>query len=170
MHGEFREQIDVLTSGPLFPFSGGLHETLPLAACGVYTIWKGTEFLYVGYGGRKLDLSISHLKMKGLKDRLDSHWRGRRSGDSFAVYVFDRLIIPGLTDEQQKQFETGELKGDNLCREFIRSNLCYRFVATKSCEEARAIEDILREGQGSVGPPLLNPKKPKKPRKPRKHL
>jgi hypothetical protein len=56
-----------LTAGPTFPFSDGLHQTLPLAACGVYTIWKASEFLYVGVAGRGLDPAISHTKRKGLK-------------------------------------------------------------------------------------------------------
>jgi hypothetical protein len=41
--------------------------------------------VYVGVAGRGLDFSVEHTKIKGLRDRLDSHWRGRRSGGQFAV-------------------------------------------------------------------------------------
>ena len=115
--------VEALISGPLYPFSGGLHEGLPLASHGVYTIWKSSQFLYVGISGRRLDLSIDHKNMKGLKDRLDSHWRGIRSGGQLAVYIFDRFIVPNLTEEQRLQFGSGELEGDSLTRDFIQTHL-----------------------------------------------
>ena len=73
----------------------------------------------MGIAGRSLDLTLNHLKMRGLKDRLDSHRGGGRSGDQFAVYVFDRFIVPVLTREQQQQFGSGELEGDSFTRRFI---------------------------------------------------
>jgi hypothetical protein len=151
------QHVAALISGPLFSFSGGLHHTLPLAVHGVYTIWKNNQFLYVGIAGRKLDLSIVYDKMRGLKDRLDSHWKGRRSGDQFAVYVFDSLIVPNLTDEQRRQFGTGKLHGDSLTRSFVQKYLSYRFVVTESYKEAMTIEAHLAKGQTSAGFPLLNP-------------
>ena len=148
-----------LTAGPTFPFSDGLHQTLPLAACGVYTIWKASEFLYVGVAGRGLDPAISHTKRRGLIDRLDSHWPGRRSGDQFAVYIFDRLIVPNLTEEQRLELGSGKLSGDALTRSFIRQHLSYRFVLTGSLSEALAIETQLAKGESSAGRPLLNPRR-----------
>jgi len=127
---ELDRQVKALISGPLYPFSGGLHDSLPVASHGVYTIWKTSQFLYVGIAGRGLDPSIGQDKMRGLKDRLDSHWRGRRSGDQFAVYVFDRFLVPSLTETQRRQFERGELRGDTLTREFIQTHLSYRFMVT----------------------------------------
>jgi hypothetical protein len=155
------QHVAALISGPMFSFSGGLHHTLPLAAHGVYTIWKDSQFLYVGIAGRKLDLSIVQKKMRGLKDRLDSHWKGRRSGDQFAVYVFDRFIVSSLTDDQRRQFETGELQGDILTRSFIQQQLSYRFLVTTSYKEAMTIEAHLRRGRTSAGFPVLNPKRDK---------
>lgn len=151
--------IRSLIVGPVFPFSNGLHDSLPLASCGVYTIWKGSEFIYVGIAGRTLDPAIAHTKMKGLRDRLDSHWKGRRSGDQFAVYVFDRFIVPLLTDGQKTQFGRGEALGDALTRDFISANFSYRFVLTASYKEAMAIEDEFAKGRTSAGLPLLNPRK-----------
>ncbi len=77
----------ILTAGTAYPFSERLHESLPLAKPGIYTIWRQAEFLYVGIAGRGLDLNADHKKKRGLLDRLDSHRAGRRSGDQFAVYV-----------------------------------------------------------------------------------
>lgn len=158
-------KVEALISSPVYVFSDGLHETLPLAAHGVYTIWKSSEFLYVGIAGRKLDLSIKHNKMRGLRDRLDSHWSGRRSGDQFAVYIFDRFVVPSLTDEQKQQFQSGQLQGDSLTRSFIHKHLSYRFVVTESYEEAIFIEKYFAKGKSRAGFPLLNPNRERPPRK-----
>ena len=149
--------IKSLLSGPLFRFSDGLHETLPLASYGVYTIWKDAKFMYVGIAGRGLDLTINHVKMRGLKDRLDSHWNGRRSGDQFALYVFDRFVVPRLTEEQQHQFESGEIEGDSFTQSFIQTHFCYRFATTESYKEANTIETHMAKGLTAAGLPLLNP-------------
>lgn len=153
--------INSLISGPLFRFCDGLHESLPLASYGVYTIWKDFQFIYVGIAGRGLDLSINHVRMRGLKDRLESHWRGRRSGDQFAVYVFDRFVVPTLTDEERHQFESGELEGDSLTRSFIQKHFCYRFAITESYKEASTIESHMARGLTAAGLPLLNPRQAK---------
>src|ERR1035438_3771973 len=150
---EHDNPVEALISGPLYPFSGGLHESLPVASHGVYTIWKASQFLYVGIAGRGLDPTTSQDRMRGLKDRLDSHWRGRRSGDQFAVYVFDRFLVPNLTEEQRLQFERGELRGDILTRQFIQTHLSYRFRVTASYTEAIAIETQFAKGQTSAGFP-----------------
>jgi hypothetical protein len=39
-------------------------------------------------------------KARGIQDRLAAHRNGRRSGDQFAVYVFDRFVLGSLTPEQ----------------------------------------------------------------------
>jgi hypothetical protein len=152
-----QEIVNSLIAGPLFRFRDGLHQSLPLASYGIYTIWKDTQFIYVGIAGRGLDLTINYIKMKGLKDRLDSHWKGRRSGDQFAVYVFDRFVVPVLTDQQKSQFGSGELKGDTLTRNFIHNHFCYRFATTESYKQASNVEDHMRMGLTSAGLPLLNP-------------
>ena len=97
------EIFEALTSGPAHSFRDALHETLPLASIGVYTIWCGNEFVYVGIAGRNLDLAVEHKRMRGVRDRLDSHRSGRRSGDQFALYVCDRLVLATLTAEQIEQ-------------------------------------------------------------------
>jgi hypothetical protein len=158
---EAHSLVKALISGPLHPFSGGLHEALPLASHGVYTIWKGDQFIYVGIAGRGLDISVGHVKKRGIKDRLDSHWNGRRSGNQFAVYVFDRFIVPTLTEEHRRQFGTGDLGGDLLTRQFIQTHLSYRFVVTPSYKEAGNIESQFREGHTVAGFPLLNPRRRK---------
>ena len=47
--------------------------------------------------GRNLDLAAEHTRVRGVRDRLDSHRSGRRSGDQFAVYVCDRLVLQTLS-------------------------------------------------------------------------
>ena len=126
------EIFEALTSGPAHSFRDALHDRLPLACIGVYTIWRGDEFVYVGVAGRNLDLAVEHKRMRGVRDRLDSHRSGRRSGDQFAVYVCDRLVLPTLSREQIELIVAGELSLDALTRVYIHKNLSYRFAATGS--------------------------------------
>ena len=158
------EIYEALTTGPQHSFRDALHETLPLACIGVYTIWRGTEFVYVGFAGRNLDLTAEHNRMRGVRDRLDSHRSGRRSGDQFAVYVCDRLVLPSLSREQIQRVAAGELSLDALTRVYIHENLSYRFAATSSYKEALQIETTLARGETGVGPPQLNPVRPNKTR------
>jgi hypothetical protein len=133
-----------------------------LASIGVYTIWRGTAFVYVGIAGRNLDLATEHNWMRGIRDRLDRHRSGRRSGDQFAVYVCDRLVLPTLSREQIRQIAAGELSLDASTRVYIHENLGYRFGATKSYKEAMGIETALARGETEVGFPQLNPGRRKK--------
>jgi hypothetical protein len=146
-----------LTSGPAHSFKDTLHETLPLACIGVYTIWCGIDFVYVGIAGRNLDPAADHHRVRGVRDRLDSHRSGRRSGDQFAVYVCDRLVLPSLTSGQIEQIAAGELSLDALTRVYIHANLSYRFAATGSYREAMEIETAFARGETAVGLPQLNP-------------
>lgn len=158
------EIYEGLTTGPIHSFRDALHETLPLACIGVYTIWRGTEFVYVGIAGRNLDLAAEHKRMRGVRDRLDSHRSGRRSGDQFAVYVCDRLVLPTLSREQIQQVAAGDLSLDALTRVYIHENLSYRFAATRSYMEALEIETMFARGETEVGLPQLNPGRPIKTR------
>jgi hypothetical protein len=150
-----------LTTGTSYPSSEGLHDDLPLANAGAYTIWRGAEFIYVGIAGRGLDLTIEHKRMRGIRDRIGSHWYGRRSGDQFGVYVCDRLVLPELTREQINQVGAGDLSLDALTRVYIHKHLSYRFVVSSSFAEALAIENMFAAGETAVSKPLLNPKKSK---------
>jgi hypothetical protein len=151
------ELYATLTAGPAYSFALRLHETLPLACCGVYTIWRGDDFLYVGIGGRGLDMTIIHTKMRGIRDRLGSHQYGRRSGDQFAVYVSDRLVLPNLTPEEIIGIASAELSMDALTRVYIHENLTYRFCITDDYPQAMGIELEFTQGRTPVGKPLLNP-------------
>jgi hypothetical protein len=67
---------EVLTTGQAHSFRDALHDSLPMASIGVYTIWRGSDFLYVGIAGRNLDLTLEHKKRRGTRNRLDSHRSG----------------------------------------------------------------------------------------------
>lgn len=105
---------DVLATGKLYEFKNGLHADIPWAKPGIYTIWEGNVFIYVGIAGRGLNVNVEHKKMRGLRDRLDSHWKGRRSGDQFAIYVCDRLVLPKLLPKQIQDVGAGKLSLDAL--------------------------------------------------------
>ena len=118
-----------------------------MACSGVYTMWRGTEFVYVGIAGRSLDLAAEHKRKRGVRDRLDSHGSGRRSGDQFAVYVCDRLVLRTLSRGQIQQIAAGEISLDASTRVYNHEDLSYRFAATMSYTEAMNIETAFARGE-----------------------
>ena len=153
--------ISALTAGPFFRFSDGLDPSLPLAEIGAYAIWKWNVLLYVGSSGRAWKADPAPARMRGIKDRLDSHWKGKRSGSTLALAVWDRYIVPSLSMEETKQLADGRLmpNPDERTREFICSNLSYSFICVCRYSEALKIENELRLGKTAAGTPLLNPKR-----------
>jgi len=159
----FAEAEAHLENGKLYRFadwpSGDIN--IPRIAAGVYTIWRGAEFVYVGMAGRGNAAKKKQAKLKGktwgLHDRLTSHASGRRSGDQFCVYICDRFIIPTLSPTELHQVGNGELRLDALNREFIRKELAFRFMETPDGENALQIEREVQQGALPAGKPILNP-------------
>jgi hypothetical protein len=124
---------------------------------GVYTIWRGPEFLYVGMSYMQRD-DDENPNAKGVFGRLASHASGRRSGDQFCVYVCDRFVVPQLSPDDLEALAIGKRLLDTRTREFIAEHLCYRVAVTESGADARALEArIRREGLPDAGRPLINP-------------
>ncbi len=152
-----------LVSGPVHQFSEWPNVTVPRVAAGVYTIWRGGEFIYVGMAGRSLTSTqieeerADRAARRGLVSRLHSHASGRRSGDQFCVYVADRLVLPTLDRKQIMAIAAGSLKLDRLVRDFIHDQLTYRFAVADDAVSAFAWEKALRHGCRGVPAPLLNP-------------
>ena len=156
------EALAALEEGALFPFRDWPHE-LPRAA-GVYSIWLDGALLYVGMAGRGRNAdelaTRAALGKVGLADRLASHASGRRSGDQFAVYVCDRLVLPTLSREQIEAVAEGAASLDTITRDYIRGHLAFRFVAVPDGPSAHALERRARRGELRAGVPRLNPLRP----------
>ena len=67
-------------AGPLYRFADWPVREVPESP-GLYTIWEGDRFLYVGMAGRGIGTKSL------LRGRLNSHARGTRGGDQFCMYV-----------------------------------------------------------------------------------
>ena len=146
------DALEELEHGRLRSFSDWPDEGLRVSSPGVYVVWRGSDFLYVGISWQDRPGS------KGLFGRLDSHASGRRSGDQFCIYVCDRFIVPSLNPEQLRKIGEGQLSLDRMTREFIRGELTYRATHTATGSDARAIEATIRStGLPNAGQPLLNP-------------
>jgi hypothetical protein len=157
-HDEPVSLIDLLESGPLYHFAEWPEESLRVSAPGVYTVWLGEQFLYVGISWQDRPGS------RGLFGRLNSHASGRRSGDQFCIYICDSFIVPMLAPDQLQAIGARELSLDQLTRDFIRSSLGYRAIHTSTGAEARLLEASIRlEGLPKHGPPMLNPASGKAP-------
>ena len=105
--------IDHLAHGPLHRFADWPNADVPRVAIGLYSVWRGEEFIYIGMAGRASEavLHAAHQAGRacGLRDRLGSHATGRRSGDQFCVYVADRLVLPELASHQLSAVASGRL-------------------------------------------------------------
>lgn len=151
-----------LRNGSLYRFADWPNPAVPNGRIGVYTVWHGDQLIYVGMAGRAIgpDADTSEPasgKLTGLRSRLASHASGRRSGDQFCIYVFDRLVLPALSRQQIEDAARGQLSLDGLTRQLIRQSFSYRFTLVRDAVTARAVEkQIQREGLANQ-PPLLNP-------------
>jgi hypothetical protein len=158
--------LQVLTSGPVYRFADWPNPEVPNWRAGVYTVWDGPTFLYVGMAGRGLapeahliSEATSSIKNRGLRDRLRSHASGRRSGDQFCVYVCDRLVLPTMSQDDIDRVAVGLLRLDERTRSYIRDRLTYRFVVTGTSKEAHELEGMIRTSGLSGLMPVLNPAK-----------
>ena len=155
--------MNELDAGPLFRFADWPNGQVPRRAAGVYTIWRGHDFIYVGMSGRgaqREDLVAVPGRQgapKGLWTRLNSHASGRRSGDQFNVYICDRFIIPVLTPGQQHDIGAGRLLLDQMTRDYIREHFSFRFVIHDDGTQALEVEQAVRAGSLPAGRPYLNP-------------
>ena len=146
-----------LVQGNLQQFSDWPKTSVEKGPPGVYTIWNGGEFLYVGISWREPGNTVSGTS-KGLWGRLDSHASGRRSGDQFCIYICDRFVLRKLGADEIQEVAKGRLSLDVLTKTFIRENLSYRYLVTNNGRNAREIEsEIRRNGLEAFGQPLLNP-------------
>jgi hypothetical protein len=153
----FGRYLSELEQGHLHKFAEWSTTSMVAGHPGVYTIWRGDEFIYVGISYRAA-AETSNPQARGLFGRLGSHASGRRSGNQFCIYICDRFVIPTLTPEQLAEVGAGELSLDALTRDYIRSRLAFRYVFTASGQEAREVEGAVRRaGLPGAGPPFLNP-------------
>jgi hypothetical protein len=134
---------------------------VPRVAAGVYTIWRGAEFVYVGMAGRGNAARKAKAKQTGkpwgLQARLNSHASGSRSNDQFCMHICDQFIIPTLSSAETHQVETEELSLDVPTRQFIRKELSFRFIETPDGDSAYNIARLAQQGFLRAGKPLLNP-------------
>lgn len=151
-HGEL---IAELEHGPLHEFARIAAAEISPGKAGVYTVWRGREFLYVGMSWQVA--TLERPSVKGLAGRLSSHASGRRSGDQFNIYICDRFVVPNLSSEELTGVGSGELSLDRMTREYIHQHLRFRFVLAESGAEARELElSIRKNGLPTSGAPFLN--------------
>jgi predicted house-cleaning noncanonical NTP pyrophosphatase (MazG superfamily) len=159
-----QDYLAPLESGERYRFRDWPDSPVETVAAGVYTIWEGDTFVYVGYAGRDLtakDIANADQKSRkaiGLRDRLDHHASGARSGDQFCVYVCDRYVLAALSDSDRSQIKDGDLRLLNArTRQHIRDHYDYRYVPTPDGQTARILERAVQGGALKAGKPLLNP-------------
>ena len=139
------EQLwDELNQRSVHRFQDWPNKEVPKGKAGVYLIYQGNDLKYVG------------MASANLYGRLNQHARGKRSGDQFCVYVGDRLVMPKLAIDQMKGVFSGEYSLDDAIKEFVRSQLSYRYLVVASDPIARALEKHGLEIAKGQGADLLN--------------
>jgi hypothetical protein len=149
-------------------FKEELDPDLPWVGAGCYTISDHDgNFVYAGMAGRTKtveDIAAARAnrpkRSTGIRDRLRAHRNGRRSGDQFAVYVFDRFVLQRLRPGEIEAAVAGERSLDSDVKRYIHDHLAYRWVETTSGAEAYALELLLVTEGISGRLPYLNPRKP----------
>jgi hypothetical protein len=126
-----------------WPFDPG---RIPSAA-GVYTIWEGPHHLV--FVGAADDLYAA----------LDRHAEGNVENSSFAAAVFEREILPNLSDDLKLDVQNGALPADKMTRFRVRRSFRYRLLPM-GIDEARMYADIIARGALDAGPPRLGAESP----------
>jgi predicted GIY-YIG superfamily endonuclease len=123
------EQLwDELNQQPVHRFADWPNRDVPKGKPGVYLIYHEGRWIYIG------------MSFKNLQSRLSQHASGRRSGDQFCVYVGDRLVMSKLSIDQMKGVFSGEYSLDDAIKEYVRSQLTYRYLLVVDDPTARALE------------------------------
>ena len=151
--------INHLAHGPLHRFADWPNAEVPNVAIGIYTVWRGDEFVYVGVAGTSRHLTTIKASggKSGLHSRLGSHASGQRGGDKFCVYVADKILAAA-----------GHSATDEFVRDYVCQHLSYRYyvfdaLTPDDLNTARRLERRIQAGETPLGRPLLNPA-PKKRR------
>ena len=135
---------DELNQQPVHRFADWPNKEVPKGKPGVYLIYQRNDLKYVG------------MASANLYGRLNQHARGKRSGDQFCVYVGDRMVMPKLGIDQMKGVFSGVYSLDDAFKEFVRSQLAYRYLVVADDPTARALEKHGLEIANGQGADLLN--------------
>ena len=144
MMPDFEQLWDELNQQPVHRFADWPNRDVPKGKPGVYLIYLGNDLKYVG------------MASSNLYGRLNQHARGIRSGDHLCVYVGDRLVMSKLSIDQMKGVFSGEYSLDDAIKEFVRSQLSYRYLVVADDPTARALEKHGLEIAKGQGAELLN--------------
>ena len=117
---------------------------------------RADQLIYAGISGRQIEKNLGKKKY-GLVTRLDSHAKGRLSGDQLNVYVANRLVIPGLEPSQLSRFADGKLTLDLLTRQYIHQYFQYQYLIVDHSQKAFTLEKKCQGGEIFGKKPLLNP-------------
>ena len=145
-----------LAAKPKIPFSNwrdgrrqrleGSLEVPPEA--GIYTVWRGEEFLYVGVAG-------TGKKHGGLRQRLKQHHDGKRGMDKFSIYGFDRFVLPALSMQKIGLVAKGKLSLDEVPASLIQKQLAFAFLVC-DVNLALLMEKKIQQGGWEYLSPLFN--------------
>ncbi len=132
-------------------FSEDPRRHIPNKGSIIYSVWdKDEKFIYIGISGLQ-----KSLEKRSPLSRMISHASSRRSGDQFCIYIHDFYVIPKLIKKGDYKPSIGVL--DKLTKDFIQSNLSYRFVGFETDNSdviVRSLENQIKSGAFGFSPSL----------------
>ena len=144
MANNVNDVLQQLQHGKYHPFGKWEEERSDIPrGPGLYTIWRNQQFLYAG-------------RTTNLRRRLRQHASGNRHSDIFCTYVFDRFMLPHLSESQANARLQRTFRLNTSVMKWICENLGYRFVEVR-VQDLIAIERDLKNGNWPGGKPFLNP-------------
>lgn len=141
-----------LSSSDRYSFGDQIRHTpedIAFEAPGVYAIWEGEKPVYIGVATLLRPHDIPARRLWGLKDRLDSHQKGRISGSSLAMSAWFCRVAPSLSPEQHQQIAKAELNPSDLTEDFVRKLTYSHYLVPR--EDLRSVESALVK---EIGPDL----------------
>jgi hypothetical protein len=150
-HVDGHDLSDLFDSIPI-SFRDDCRKHIPTTGSVIYTVWnQEKDFIYVGISGLQ-----KSLEKRNPQSRIQSHTRGRRSGNQFCIYVHDFYVIPEIVKKSAYEPSRGHL--DSLTKEYIQKNLSYRFKSFQNEDSVKIVRNLEKEIQkGIFGDPKFNP-------------
>lgn len=132
------------TSNIPISFSEDPKSHIPNNGSIIYSVWNnGEKFIYIGISGLQ-----KSLEKRNPLSRIAQHASGRRGGDQFCVYIHDFYIVPKLIEEGKYTPKKGLL--DELTKDYIQTNLSYRFVAFNSKDSVGIVRNLEKKIKSGV--------------------
>jgi hypothetical protein len=151
-------QVRPLQDGPARWLRDWRTDTAVKYRTGLYALWHGDRFLYVGIARTASSPGPEGDGKWGLWGRLGTHANG--ASRMLWRKIATRFVVPDLTDDDRDAMARGHADEllDQRVRAWLHEHVRYRTLITPDGPTAGRLEShVRRVGLPDAGPPELNP-------------